>query len=70
LAKRDLLEKEKLIADISLRLDAMAKKTDPNHVVAGPVDMSAADPKVVQVINNLQEQLYAERRENRRLKGA
>jgi len=70
LAKRDLLEKEKLIAEMSLRLDAIAKKADPNHVLAGPVDMSAADPKVVQLINNLQEQLYAERRENRRLKGA
>ena len=70
LAKRDLLEKEKLIADISVRLDAMAKKTDPNRAAAVSIDMSAADPKVVQVINNLQEQLYAERRENRRLKGA
>ena len=70
LAKRDLLEKEKLIADMSVRLDAVAKKTDPNHVAASSVDVSGADPKLVQVINNLQEQLYAERRENRRLKGA
>jgi ribonuclease D len=70
LAKRDLLEKEKLIADMSVRLDAVARKTDPNRAAAVSIDMSAADPKVVQVINNLQEQLYAERRENRRLKGA
>ena len=70
LAKRDLQEKEQLIAAISLRLDAMAKKTDPNRAAAVSIDMSAADPKVVQLINNLQEQLYAERRENRRLKGA
>jgi predicted nucleic acid-binding Zn-ribbon protein len=70
LAKRDLLEKEKLIADMSVRLDAVAKKTDPNRAAAVSIDMSAADPKVVQLINNLQEQLYAERRENRRLKGA
>jgi hypothetical protein len=70
LAKRELLEKEKLIADMSVRLDAMAKKTDPNRAAAVSVDLSAADPKVVQLINNLQEQLYAERRENRRLKGA
>jgi hypothetical protein len=48
----------------------VAKKTDPNRAAAVSIDMSAADPKVVQVINNLQEQLYAERRENRRLKGA
>src|SRR5271166_3036859 len=32
LAKRDLQEKEKLIAEISLRVDAVAKKTDPNQV--------------------------------------
>lgn len=70
LAKRDLLEKEKLIAEMSFRVDAVAKKTDPNQVVASSVDMSAADPKLVQLINNLQEQLYTERRENRRLKGA
>ena len=70
LAKRELLEKEKLIADMSVRLDAVAKKTDPSRAAAVSVDLSAADPKVVQLINNLQEQLYAERRENRRLKGA
>ena len=70
LAKRDLQEKEKLIAEMSLRVDAVLKKTDPNQVAASSVDMSAADPAVVQLINNLQEQLYAERRENRRLKGA
>ena len=70
LAKRDLQEKEQLIAAMSLRVDAIGKKTDPNQVAASSVDMSAADPKLVQLINNLQEQLYAERRENRRLKGA
>ena len=70
LAKRELSEKEMLIADMSVRLDAVAKKTDPSRAAAVSVDLSAADPKVVQLINNLQEQLYAERRENRRLKGA
>ena len=70
LAKRDLQEKEQLIAAMSLRVDAVAKKTGPNQVSESSVGMSAADPNVVQLINNLQEQLYAERRENRRLKGA
>ena len=55
---------------MSVRLDAVAKKTDPNRAATVPIEMSAADPKVVQHINNLQEQLYVERRENRRLKGA
>src|SRR5208283_176904 len=70
LIKRDLQEKERLIEAMSSRVDAIAKKTDANHVAASSVDMSEADPKLVQLINNLQEQLYAERRENRRLKGA
>jgi hypothetical protein len=70
LVKRDLQEKEKLIAEMSLRVDAIGKKTNPSHSATSSVDMSAADPKLVQLINNLQEQLYAERRENRRLKGA
>jgi hypothetical protein len=47
----------------------MAKKVDPNRAATIPIDMSAADPKVVQLINNLREQRYAERRENRRQKG-
>src|SRR5271165_1382695 len=70
LAKHDLQEKEKMIAEMSLRVDAVGKKRDSHQVAASSVDMSAADPTVVQLINNLQEQLYAERRENRRLKGA
>ncbi len=70
LAKRDLQEKEQLIAAMSLRVDAIGKKTDPSQEGAGSFDMIAADPKLVQLINNLQEQVYAERRENRRLKGA
>jgi len=69
LAKDDLAEKERLLADISLRLDALGKKTDANRNPSGPVDMQTADQKLVQHINNLQEQLYAAQRENKRLKG-
>ncbi len=70
LAKQDLAEKERLLADMSLRLDALAKKSDGNRNGAGAVDVRNADQKLVQHINNLQEQLYTERRENKRLKGA
>ncbi|MBZ5631023.1 MAG: hypothetical protein LAO06_19390, partial [Acidobacteriia bacterium] len=70
LAKQDLAEKERLVADMSLRLDALAKKSDGNRNVPSAVDMRTTDQKLVQHINNLQEQLYAERRENKRLKGA
>ena len=69
LAKDDLAEKERLLADISLRLDALAKKPDANRNLSTPVDMRTADQKLVQHINNLQEQLYAAQRENKRLKG-
>lgn len=70
LAKQEIAEKERLVADMSLRLDALAKKSDGNRDVPSAVDMRTADQKLVQHINNLQEQLYAERRENKRLKGA
>ena len=69
LAKQDLAEKERLLADISLRLDALAKKPDANRNLSGPVDMRTADQKLVQHINNLQEQLYAAQLENKRLRG-
>jgi hypothetical protein len=68
--KQDLKEKERVLADISLRLDALAKKPDVNRNAASVVDVRSADQKLVEHINTLQEQLYAERQENRRLKGA
>ena len=70
IAKQDLAQKERLLADLSLRLDALAKKSDGNRNGASAVDVRTADQKLVQHINTLQEQLYTERRENKRLKGA
>jgi hypothetical protein len=70
LAKADLAEKERLLADMSFRLDALAKKSNANREPGGGVDVRNADQKLVQHINNLQEQLYVEKRENKRLKGA
>jgi len=70
LAKDELTQKEHILADLSLRLDALTKKSgghENNDVVPNP---QASDPKLVRHINTLQEQLYTERRENRRLKGA
>jgi hypothetical protein len=69
-AKNDLAEKERLLADLSLRLDALAKKSNGSRDTPKAVDIRSADQKLVQHINNLQEQLYAEKRENKRLKGA
>lgn len=70
LAKSDLAEKERMLADMSFRLDALAKKSNGGHDAASTVDVRNADQKLVQHINNLQEQLYAEKRENKRFKGA
>jgi hypothetical protein len=70
LAKTDLAEKERVLADMSFRLDALAKKSNGSREAGGVVDVRTADQQLVQHINNLQEQLYAEKRENKRLKGA
>jgi hypothetical protein len=69
LAKDELAQKERILADMSQRLDALAKKTD-GHRNTSVADSHGSDQKLVQHINTLQEQLYSERRENRRLKGA
>ena len=72
LAKQDLGEKERVLADMSLRLDALVKKAESGHstVSTSLPPIQGGDQKLVHHINTLQEQLYAERRENRRLKGA
>lgn len=69
LAKEDLAQKERILADLSLRVDALAKKPGTRGDNSVVVDPHASDQKLVQHINTLQEQLYSERRENRRLKG-
>lgn len=69
LAKEELAQKERLLAGISFRLDALTKKPDANQNPSSSADMRSADQKLVQHINNLQEQLYAAQLENKRLKG-
>lgn len=70
LAKQELAEKERVLADMSLRLDALVKKADAGRNAVSTPQLQGADQKLVLHINTLQEQLYAERRENKRLKGA
>lgn len=71
LAKQDLAEKERVLADMSLRLDVLMKKAESGRsIVSTSSPIQDGDQKLVHHINILQEQLYAERRENRRLKGA
>jgi hypothetical protein len=66
-AREELRKKSEILADMSMRLEVTAKSgttgTKETQLTPG------ADPKLVAHINNLQEQLYAERTNNRRLKG-
>ena len=75
LRERDAAQKEldtnrRTLAELSLRLDSMAAKSGSNGKTGASVELSTADPAVVRHINNLQEQIYAERETNKRLKGA
>ena len=75
-AKRQLNEiqatlktKEQTVAELSLRVDGISMKSAGNGAVGPSVELSTSDPNVVRHINNLQEQIYAERATNKRLKG-
>jgi hypothetical protein len=48
----------------------MSIKQGNSGKAAPSVELNSADPNVVRVINNLQEQLVVERNKNRHLKGA
>jgi hypothetical protein len=70
IAREDLQKKSEILAEMSVRLETLANKTGSTGRGSQPADLRTADPKLVTHINNLQEQLYAERNNNRRLKGA
>ena len=69
-AREDLQKKSEILAEMSVRLDALTSKASTTSNAKQTSDLRNADPKLVTHINNLQEQLYAERNNNRRLKGA
>src|SRR5712664_17432 len=72
----ELRQKSLIVADLSMRLDALSKKIsgarDTGSGVGEPVltDINGDGARLVGQINRLQEELYAERRKNQRLKGA
>ena len=74
--QEELRQKALIVADLSLRLDALSKKVngprDPGSGAAEPVSTSpnGDGARFVGQINRLQEELYAERQKNKRLKGA
>ena len=67
-AREELRKKAEILADMSVRMEALTGKSGKttNKSTAGHPD---PDSRLVTHINNLQEQLYAERTSNRRLKG-
>lgn len=68
-AREELRKKSEILAEMSVRLEALTNKSGATSRSTAVSDMRGADAKLVTHINNLQEQLYAERSSNRRLKG-
>ena len=74
--KSDLDEKTRRVTELSLRLDALSRKRNGDGVqnrVTGDLPVSPDDEseagRLMRHINSLQDQLYAERKKNERLKG-
>jgi hypothetical protein len=69
-AREELRRKSEILADMSVRLESAGSKGGPHSASQTAADPRPADVKLVNHINNLQEQLYAERKGKRRLRGA
>ena len=74
--KSDLDEKTRRVTELSLRLEGLSRKGNgdgvQSRVTAGPSaspDDESETGRLMRHINSLQDQLYAERRKNERLKG-
>jgi len=74
--QEELQQKSLVVADLSMRLDALSKKVNgprsSGNVPGEPVssDANGDGARLVGHINRLQEDLYSERQKNKRLKGA
>lgn len=74
--QEELQQKSLVVADLSMRLDALSKKVNgprssgnvPGETVSA--DANGDGARLVGHINRLQEDLYSERQKNKRLKGA
>ncbi len=69
-ALEELAQKSTVIAELSIRIDALSKKFDGNGSNGQTINMQGSNPDLVAHINRLQQELYAERQKNKRLKGA
>jgi len=74
--QEELRQKSLIVADLSIRLDVLSKKVNgPRDAGSGVGEPLSTSPngdgaRFVGQINRLQEELYAERQKNKRLKGA
>jgi hypothetical protein len=68
-AREELRKKSEILAEMSVRLETLTNKSGATSGARQSSDLRGADAKLVSHINTLQEQLYAERNNNRRLKG-
>lgn len=74
--REELRQKSLMVADLSARLDALSKKVSGARVVRSgtaepaPTGANGDIARFVGQINRLQEELYAERQKNKRLKDA
>ena len=74
--QEELRQKALIVADLSIRLDVLSKKVNgPRDTGSGAAEPVSTSPngdgaRFVGQINRLQEELYAERQKNKRLKGA
>ena len=74
--QEELRQKALIVADLSIRLDGLSKKVNgPQDTGSGAAEPVSTSPsgdgaRFVGQINRLQEELYAERQKNKRLKGA
>ena len=69
IAREELRKKSQILADMSVRLEALVSKSGATGVAKSASDLRGADVNLVTHINNLQEQLYVERNNNRRIRG-
>lgn len=71
IAREDLRKKSEVLANLSVRLEALTTKSGAANAAKSAPSLGGAgtDSKLIAHINNLQEQLYTERRNNRRLRG-
>jgi hypothetical protein len=65
----EVAQKGALITDLSLRINALSNQDGNGHGSDTANSPKASDPELVRHISSLQQQLYAEREKNKRLKG-